>query len=116
VKKREVDKETNAESWTSSKHRGEMQGWWEYISREIDVAKELAADFNYPKLHLLSPWVEQIHLYGALQQYSAERHEQSRKTNLKDSCNAFNHNPNILPQVFTFQRRILCFEIRELKP
>jgi len=49
-----------------------------------------------------------------LQQYSAERHEQAHKTNPKDGWNASNHNLNYLPQVITFQRRILCFEIREL--
>jgi hypothetical protein len=49
-----------------------------------------------------------------LQQYSAERHEQSHKTNLKNGWNASNHNLNYLPQVITFQCRILGFEIREL--
>jgi hypothetical protein len=34
--------------------------------------------------------------------------------NLKDSWNASNHNLNYLPQVITFQHRILCFKIREL--
>jgi hypothetical protein len=29
-------------------------------------------------------------------------------------CNAFNQNLRYLPQVIAFQRRILCFEIREL--
>jgi hypothetical protein len=49
-----------------------------------------------------------------LQQYSAERHEYAHNTNLKDSWNASNHNLNYLPQVITFQRGILWFEIREL--
>ena len=62
----------------------------------------------------MSCWAKQIRRYGALQQYSAERHEQAHKTNLKDSWNASNHNLNYLPQVITFQHRILCFEIREL--
>jgi len=31
-----------------------------------------------------------------------------------DGWNASNHNLNYLPQVITFQRRILCFEVREL--
>jgi len=62
----------------------------------------------------MSHWVEQIHRYGALQQYSAERHEQAHRTNLKDGWNTSNHNLNYLPQVITFKRRILCFEIREL--
>jgi transposase len=49
-----------------------------------------------------------------LHKNSAERDEQAHITNLKDSWNASNHNLNHLPQVITFQRCILCFEIREL--
>jgi hypothetical protein len=62
----------------------------------------------------MSHWVEQIRPYGAWQQYSAKRHEQAHKMNLKDGWNASNHNLNYLVQVITFQRRILCFESREL--
>jgi hypothetical protein len=91
-----------------------MTAWRDYISHEIDVSKQLDADFNCPKIHLMSHWAEQIRQYGALQQYSAERHIQAHKKNLKDGWNASNHNLNYLPQVITFQRRILCFEIREL--
>jgi len=114
VKKRKIDEETNAATWTPSKKRREMNAWREYISHEIDVSKELDADFNFPKIHLRSHWVEQICRYGASQQYSAERYEQAHKTNLKDGWNASIHNLNYLPQVNTFQGRILCFEIREL--
>jgi hypothetical protein len=114
VKKRKVDEVSNAETWTPSKTQGEMNAWRDYISHEIDVSKELDADFNFPKIHLMSHWVEQIRRYGALQQYSAERHEQAHKTNLRDGWNASNHNLNYLPQVITFQRCILCFEIRAL--
>jgi hypothetical protein len=34
--------------------------------------------------------------------------------NLKEGWNASNHNLKYLPEVITFQRRILCFDIREL--
>jgi hypothetical protein len=114
VKKRKVEEETNAETWTPSKKRREMNTGWDYISHQIDVSKELDADFNFPKIDLMSHWVEQIRRYGALHQYSAKRHEQSYTTNLKDGWNVSNHNLNYLPQVITFQCRILCFEIREL--
>jgi len=114
VKKQKVDKETNAETWTPSKKRREMNAWRDFISHEIDFSKELDADFNFQKIHLMSHWVEQIRRYGALQQYFAERHEQVHKTNLKDGWNSSNHNLNYLPQVITFQRRFLCFEVREL--
>jgi hypothetical protein len=114
VKKRKVEEETNAETWTQSEKRCKMNAWRDYISHEIDVSKELDADFNLPKIHLLSHWVEQIRQYGALEQYSAKGHEQAHKTNLKDGWNASNYNLYYLPQVITFQRRILCFEIGEL--
>ena len=39
VKKRKVDVETNAESWTLSKKRSEMIAWRDYISHEIDVQR-----------------------------------------------------------------------------
>jgi len=91
-----------------------MNAWRDYISHEIDISKELDADFNFLKIHLMSHWAERVRRYGALQQYSAERHEQTHKMNLKDGWNASNHNLNYLPQVITFQRRIIYFEIREL--
>jgi hypothetical protein len=74
----------------------------------------LNADFNFPKIHLMSDWVKQVRRYRALQQYSAERHEQAHKTNLKDGCNASNHNLTNLPQVIIVHCRILCFEVREV--
>jgi len=60
VKKRKVDEETNAETWTLSKKQREMHAWRDYISHEIDDSKVLDADFNFPKIHLMSHWVEQI--------------------------------------------------------
>jgi hypothetical protein len=89
-----------------------MNAWRDYISHEIDVSKELHAAFNFPKIHLMSHWAEHIRRYGALQQYSAERHEQAHKTNLKEGWNTSHHNLNYLPQGITFQHSIPCFEIK----
>jgi hypothetical protein len=114
VKKRKVDQDLHAETWMLSKKRRKMNAWLDYISHEIDVSNELDADFDCPKIHFMSHWVKQIRRYRALQQYSSERHEQAHKTNLKDGWNASNHNLNYLPQVITFQHRILSFEIRKL--
>jgi len=114
VMKGKVDVETNAETSMPSKKRHEINAWQDYISHEIEVSNELDVDFNFPNIHQISHWVQQIHHYGALQQYSAERHAQEHKTNLKDGWNTSNHNLNYLPQGITFQCHILCFEIREL--
>jgi hypothetical protein len=61
MKKRKVNEETNAETWTLTKKRHEMNTRLDYISHEIDMFKELHADFNFPKIHLMSHWAEQIH-------------------------------------------------------
>jgi len=91
-----------------------MNHWRDYITHEMDVCKELDAQLNFLKINFMSRWVKQFGRSGAFQQYSAERHEQAHKMNLKDCWNASNHNLNYLPQVITFQRRILCFKIRHI--
>jgi len=63
VKKRKVDKETNADSWRPYKKRREMNAWRDYISHKLKIYKELDADFNFPKIHLMSHWAEIIHRY-----------------------------------------------------
>jgi len=52
--------ERKAETWTLSKKQYELNAWREYSSHEIDLLKELHADFNFAKIHLTSQWVEQI--------------------------------------------------------
>jgi len=75
VKKRKVDEETNADSWTPSKKRPEMNAWWDYLSHDIHISNVLDAGFNFRMMHLMSHWAEQIRRYRALPQYSAERHQ-----------------------------------------
>jgi hypothetical protein len=61
MKKRKVEEETNIETWTLSKKRHEMNGWQDYISHEIDISKELDANFNLLKINLISHWAKHIH-------------------------------------------------------
>jgi hypothetical protein len=60
MKKRKVDEEPNAETWTPSKKRRGMSTWQDYISYMIDISQELDADFHFRKLHLMSHWAEQV--------------------------------------------------------
>jgi hypothetical protein len=57
----------NAETWTPSNKRCQMNAWRDYITHEIDVSVELDADFKFQNIHLMSHWVEQIRRYGDLQ-------------------------------------------------
>jgi len=67
LKKKKVDEETNAETWTPSKKWHKMNTWQDYMNQQTDVPKELDADFKYPKIYLITHSVKQIHWYGALQ-------------------------------------------------
>jgi hypothetical protein len=107
-----VDAETNAEILTPSQKWCEMNVCLDYIRHEIDISMENDADFNLPKIHLMSHLAELIRQYGASQQYSAERHEHAHKTNLKNGWNASNHNLNYLVQVITIRCRIFCVEFQ----
>jgi hypothetical protein len=60
VKKRKVDDETNAQTWTQSKKRREMNVSRDCISQKIDISKKLDPDLNFPKIHLMSDWAEKI--------------------------------------------------------
>jgi hypothetical protein len=60
MKKQKVDKETNAETRMQSNTRRRMIYWRDYISHKLDVSKEIDADFNFPKMQLMSRWVLQI--------------------------------------------------------
>jgi hypothetical protein len=103
MKRQKVDEETNAEMWTPSTKCHKMNAWQDYVSHEMDIPEEFNADLDILKIHLLSHSAEQISRNGALQLYSATRHEQARKINLEDGWNVSNHNINYLPQVITFQ-------------
>jgi hypothetical protein len=72
VKKRNVDEEKNAGSWMLSMKRRGMNTWRDYISHKIDVSKELDPNINFPMIHLMSHCGQQIRVYRALHQYSAE--------------------------------------------
>jgi len=43
-----------------SKKWSQMNALRDYFSHEIDISKLLDADFKFPKIHLISHWVQQI--------------------------------------------------------
>jgi hypothetical protein len=57
VKNQMVNERANVEPWTPFKKQCELNSWHDFISHEIDVAKELNTDFNFPKSPMISHWV-----------------------------------------------------------
>jgi hypothetical protein len=60
VKKRNVNKETNADCWMTPKKGREMSAWRNYSSHQIDISNQLDANYDSPKIHLMSHSAEQI--------------------------------------------------------
>jgi len=94
----------------------ELNAWRDNTRHDMDVFKKSDSDYNCPKIHLKSHWVDLNHRYRALQPYSAKRHELEHKMNHKNGWDASNHDLNYLAQLLMFQHRILCVGSRELNP
>jgi len=78
----------------------------------ISQALEEDSHFNFPKLHLLSYYADQIAQYGSLPQYSTEICEASHKP-LKDTYHRSNHIDSI-PQIIDSYTREHNFAVREM--
>ncbi|KAF8418454.1 hypothetical protein BGX38DRAFT_1109133, partial [Terfezia claveryi] len=69
------------------------------------------AHYNFPKMHLISHFVDQIAEYGSLPQFSTDICEVLHKP-LKDGYRRSNH-VNVVPQVIQTYTRAHSFAIRE---
>jgi hypothetical protein len=108
-----VDEETDHKTWMPSKMGSKMNAWGSYISHKIEVSKELDANFNIPKIHFMTQWVERIHSSRPLEQSPTDSHKHAHILNLRDCWNAHSHHLSYMPPSITLQRSILCFKIRE---
>ena len=82
---------------------------------ELDLLKsdilEEGSHWNFPKMHMLSHYAEQIPRYGQLIQYSTEVSEAYHKP-LKDAYRRSNH-VNPIPQILNTYERDHAFMMRE---
>jgi len=69
--------------------------------------------FNFPKIHLLMYWSDQISLYGSLPQFSMEIYEASHKP-LKEAYRWSNHIDSI-PQIMKGYDRAHSITVKELE-
>ena len=68
-------------------------------------------NYNFPKMHLISYFTDQISKYGSLPQYSLESCEASHKP-FKDAYRRNNH-LNVIPQIIRTYTRVHGFSMRE---
>jgi len=78
----------------------------------INQALEEKSDFNFPKIHLLSHYADQISRYGSLPQYFTESCETSHKL-FKNAYHRSNH-VDAIPQIIQGYMREHSFAMKEL--
>ncbi|KAF8414436.1 hypothetical protein EV426DRAFT_579176 [Tirmania nivea] len=81
------------------------------VDELVDNLLSTGAHYNFPKIHLISHFADQIVKYGSLPQYSTEICEASHKP-LKDRSRRSNH-VNPIPQIIRTYTRAYNFAMRE---
>ena len=109
----------NRREMSAAKEAGKSKTQLDKLSKdcrlELDLLKsdifEEGSHWNFPKMHMLSHYVEQIPRYGQLIQYSTEVSEAYHKP-LKDAYRRSNH-VNPIPQILNTYERDHAFMMRE---
>jgi len=112
-------REEHSQLLTSDKPQGKTSSKRRKLMLELRLeTEELVHDFlttrtnyNFPKMHLISHFKDQISKYGSLLQYSMEICEGSHKP-LKDAYRYRNH-LNAIPQIIRTYTQVHGFSMRE---
>ena len=116
-------KELNAqrdEELKSMKHGSATQRerkrkeWNDFINHELIEHLEEGGDFNFPKIHQMLHFQEQIERYGCLKQWSAETGESFHRVQIKDGYNSSNRAGDFFSQIIEHYLRIDAFAVRKL--
>jgi len=88
--------------------------WRSFISVEMVEHNEEGSDFNFPKIHQMLHFGEQIRRYGSLRQWSTKTGESSHRTQLKAPYKKSNRTGDIYGQMIENYLRSDAFAIRRL--
>ena len=111
---KERDAELRANSLKSAAYRQRIRDTWK-VTIETEMAEyiEEGTDFNFPKIHLMQHFGEQIQRFGSLKQWSTEIGESSHKHQIKDGFNSSNKTGDYYTQMINFYLRCDAFTIRK---
>jgi hypothetical protein len=87
--------------------------WKGIIDAEMAEYIEDGSDFNFPKIHLMQHFREQIQRYGSLKQWSTEIGESSHRKQIKDGFNASNKTGDYYTQMINYYLRSDAFAVRK---
>ena len=111
----ERDAELDANKNKSAAFRQRIQeAWKSIIESEMAEYIEDGSDFNFPKIHLIQHFREQIQRFGCLKQWSTEIGESFHRRQIKDGFNASNKTGDFYTQMINFYLRCDAFTIRKV--
>jgi len=111
----ERDKELKSMKFkTAAHHERQRKSWNEFISTEMIEHHTDGSDFNFPKIHQMLYFREQIQCYGCRKQWCTETGESSHCTQMKIPYNKSNRSGDIYTQILEHYLRIDAFTVRRL--
>ncbi len=111
----ERDAELTANNLKSATVRQRIRNSWkDILLDEMQTYAEEGSDFNFPKIHLMMHFREQIQRYGSLRQWSTEIGESSQKNQIKDGFNASNKTGDYYTQMINYYLRCDAFAVRKM--
>jgi hypothetical protein len=94
--------------------RDERHSWDAFIDAEVVDFAEDGAHWNFPKLHLMLHFRDQVHRFGSLGQWSTEIGKSSHRRQIKDGYNAGNRAGDVYVQMINHYLRLDAFTVRAM--
>jgi hypothetical protein len=99
---------------SSTALQAERHSWNDFIDVEVVETVEDGAHWNFPKIHLMMHFCEQVRRFGTLEQWSTDISERSHRRQIKDGYNAGNRTGDIYLQIINHYLCLDAFTVRRL--
>jgi len=99
---------------TAAHRECQRKSWNEFINTEMVEHHADGGDFNFPKIHQMPHFHEQIQRYGCLKQWSTETGESSHRIQIKIPYNKSNRSGNFYMQILDHYLCSDAFAVRRL--
>jgi hypothetical protein len=111
IKQRDIEL---AEEMSAADRRCLQNEWKEYLNAEVESKLTEEGHFNFPKIHLLTHFVETIRGFGNLHGWSSDIGEKAHQY-VKEGWRASNRNGDVNVQIIQHIETRVAFNVRRLK-
>lgn len=115
-RRKELNAERDAElaiTTSAAEKKRIRQAWATFIEWEMRATLEENSHFNFPKLHMLQHWAEQIRRFGNIPQWDTNTGEAAHKM-VKEGYRMSNRSGDYTLQILRHNMKTVAFSMREL--